>query len=409
MNAQDIFQHLPIIGKFSIVFGLIVILPKLAERAGLPGVFGLLVGGILLGPNILGLVNPQGVAMSLFSELGKLLLMFFAGFEVNLLQVQKEGKRTSGFGLLTFALPLVIGAGVGLLLDYSLNSAILIGSLMASHTLLGLPVIKKLDLMKNNPVIVTIGATIITDILSMLVLAICIMIHVTGFSSAHLITALIELAIYVPLVVFGLSWAAKKIFYVVQLEEYRLGILILMICVAALLAQAIELEGIVGAFLAGIAVNRALGEDRKTGHSLEVISQTLFIPVFFLATGFLVNFKIFIDTLVNNSLMVVLVVGGLFLAKYLAARVAGIIYHFNKTESLLMWSLSIPQVAATLAATIVAYSTLNAAGERLLTEPMLNSVVVLVVVTSVAGPILTKIFGAQLVSQDLSGVNEQAK
>lgn len=121
--------------------------------------------------------------------------------------------------------------------------------------------------MNSNPVVITIGATIITDVLSMLVLAICIMIYVTGFSTAHLATAIVELAIYVPLVVFGLSWLAKQIFNRVKSEEFRMCILILVICVAALLAQAIELEGIVGAFLAGIAVNRALGEDRKTGHS----------------------------------------------------------------------------------------------------------------------------------------------
>ena len=107
--------------------------------------------------------------------------------------------------------------------------------------------------------------------------------------------------------------------------------------------------------------------------------------------------------------MVVLVVGGLFLAKYLAARIAGIFYNFSKTESLLMWSLSIPQVAATLAATIVAYSTFNTAGERLLSEPMLNSVVVLVVITSVAGPILTKIFGTRLVSQNVNEINGHTK
>lgn len=99
--------------------------------------------------------------------------------------------------------------------------------------------------------------------------------------------------------------------------------------------------------------------------------------------------------------MVILIVGGLFLGKYLAALIAGKLYGFKRNETLLMWSLSVPQVAATLAATIVAYATVNAAGERLLSEAMLNSVVVLVVVTSVTGPILTKIFGALVVKQSL--------
>jgi Kef-type K+ transport system membrane component KefB len=397
MDYQEIFQHLPVIGRFAIIFGLIVILPKLSERAGFPGVLGLLVGGILLGPKLLALVNPKGDVMRLFSELGKLLLMFFAGFEVNLVLFKKVAKRSAGFGFLTFAIPMLIGTGVGLIMEYSLNASILIGSLMASHTLLGLPIVKKLGLTNHDASVITVGATIFTDIASMLVLAICLSIHVTGFSGANLAISLLELAVYVPFVIFGLSWVAKKLFSWNESEEMRLAILILMIAVASLLAEVIELEGIVGAFLTGIAVNRALGEHHQSGQTLATISQSLFIPVFFLSTGLLVDFKIFANTILQHYGMVTLIVGGLLLAKYLAAKSAGAIYHFGKNETLFVWSLTIPQVAATLAATIVAYDTRNADGVRLLSEPMLNAVVVLVVVTSVAGPMLTKKFGSRMI------------
>src|SRR6187401_3013164 len=106
MNYTELFQHLPIIGRFSIIFGLIVILPKIAERIKLPGVVGLIAGGILLGPDIMGLVNPEGTTFKLFNELGKLLLMFFAGFEINLHDFKKVGKRASAFGFLTFIVPM---------------------------------------------------------------------------------------------------------------------------------------------------------------------------------------------------------------------------------------------------------------------------------------------------------------
>jgi Kef-type K+ transport system membrane component KefB len=396
VSALEVFQSLPGMGRFAVIFGLIVILPKLSERAGLPGVFGLLVGGILLGPNLLGLVNPQNKTIQLFSELGKLMLMFFAGFEINLNQIKKEGTRTIAFGLLTFTVPMLVGTAVGLAFGFTINASILIGSLMASHTLLGLPVVKDLALMNNNAVLMAVGATIVTDILAMLVLAICIMVHVSGFSPEHIATNLIELAIFVPLVVFGLSWLARKLLALFTSHELRLGILLLVICITATLAHAIELEGIVGAFLAGIAVNRAVGEDRSPAHELEVVSQALFIPVFFLSTGFLVDFKIFISTLLNHTSMVIAVVGGLLTAKFIAAWLAKLFSPINKTEMHLMWSLTTPQVAATLAATMVAYATTNAAGERLLNEAMLNSVVVLVVVTSVLGPVLTKHFGRQV-------------
>ncbi len=398
MNYSDLFQHLPIIGRFSIIFGLIVILPKLAERIKLPGVVGLIVGGILMGPDILGLVNPQGNTFKLFNELGKLLLMFFAGFEINLHDFKKVANRASAFGFLTFIVPMMVGTLVGTSLGYDLNSAVLIGSLMASHTLLGLSVIKEYDLIKNEAVVITVGATIFTDISSMLVLAICLSIHSTGFSSQHLAISLGELALYVPVVVFGLSWVAKKLFIYTQSEELRLAILLLVVAVASLLAEVIELEGIVGAFLAGIAVNRALGEDHQSGKTLSVISHALFIPVFLLGTGFLVNFKIFVKTIVDHIDLVLMVVGGLILAKFLAAWVAGKLFKFEKDKTMLMWSLTLPQVAATLAATMVAYETFNAQGERLLSETMLNGVVVLVVVSSILGPILTRKFSANIAS-----------
>src|SRR6478736_4816746 len=116
MNYQEIFHHLPIIGRFAIIFGLIAILPKIAEKFKLPGVVGLIGGGILLGPDILGLVNPDGTTFKLFNELGKLLLMFFAGFEVNLDEFKKVSSKAAVFGFLTFVIPLVVGALVGNLL-----------------------------------------------------------------------------------------------------------------------------------------------------------------------------------------------------------------------------------------------------------------------------------------------------
>ncbi len=396
MSIQELFLHLPIIGRFAIVFGLIVILPKISERTGLPGVLGLLIGGILLGPNLLGVINPKGTVIELFSELGKLLLMFFAGYEINLHLFKKVGGRAIGFGFLTFIVPLSVGTGIGTYLGYGLNASVLIGSLMASHTLLGLPILKELGLTNSTPSIVTVGATIFTDIAAMLVLAICLSIHSTGFSTSSLILTLGQLAVYIFLIIFGLSWLAKQFYNKYKSEELRFAVLILTIAIASILAEAIELEGIVGAFLTGIAVNKAIGEESQTGNTLSVISHTLFIPVFFLSTGFLVDFKIFGNTVLRHYGTVLLVVGGLLIAKFVAAWIAGTLYRFEKNEKQFMWSLTIPQVAATLAATIVAYNAINHEGIRLLSESMLNTVVVLIIVTSVAGPMLTKKFGLQL-------------
>jgi len=178
-------------------------------------------------------------------------------------------------------------------------------------------------------------------------------------------------------------------------SDTKVALLILLILVSALGAEAIELEGIVGAFLSGIAVKRALGES-EAGETLTVMAHTLFIPVFFLGTGFLVNIRVFGETLVNHAPLVAGIVGGLLVSKFLAAQAAGLIFRVGRDDRLLMWSLSVPQVAATLAAALVAYTARNASGERLIDEAMLNTVVVLVLATSVIGPVVTRIVGKRL-------------
>ncbi len=393
---RELFLGLPVIGRFAIIYGIIVLLPKLAARFSLPGVIGLMGGGIVLGPSVLGLLAPKGGTVELFAELGKLLLMFFAGYEVNLEQFKRVRWHAAGFGLLTFSLPLVLGALVAVSFGYGTNAAILIGSLLASHTLLGLPILQEHGLMQRDSVVVTIGATMITDIAAMLVLAICLPIHMSGFSQQNLYITLVELGIYVPMILFGLSglvrWAVRRLR---PGAEMFFAFLVLMIAVAAMAAETIHLEGIVGAFLAGIAGKRALGES-GAGETLSVISHSLFIPVVFLSTGFLLNLPAFGRTLVDEGLLVGAVVGVLFLGKFVAAEGAGLLFHTGKDDRRLMWSLSVPQVAATLAAALVAHGAMNEAGERLLDDRMINVVIVLIMATSVIGPMLTKRVGARL-------------
>ena len=393
---QQLFRELPIIGRFAIIFGLIVLLPKLAERFGLPGIVGLLGGGIVVGPEVFGLLDEKHPTIALFSEIGKLMLMFFAGYEIDMEQFRRVRWKAAGYGMLTFALPLAFGAAVGMVFGYGMNAAVLVGSLLASHTLLGLPIVQDLDLMRRDSVVVTVGATMVTDIAAMLVLAICLPIHVSGFSKQHLTVLLLELAVYVPAVVFGLSSFVRWLFRIVRPSaELRLAALILMITTAALAAKAIELEGIVGAFLTGLAVKLGLGET-ESGETLSVISHALFIPVFFLSTGFLVNFAAFERTFLFGGWLMLSVIGALFIGKYLAAQAAGALTHTGRDDRLLMFSLSVPQVAATLAAALVAHATLNEAGQQLIDDRMINVVIVMILVSAVLGPMVTRRVGLKI-------------
>ena len=235
----------------------------------------------------------------------------------------------------------------------------------------------------------TVGATVFTDLMSIFVLAVCLPIHLSGFDPRGVLLELLWLALYVPAVLIGLSWVAKRMLRLFgTTKPARALIMLLVMAVAAQVAEWIGMEGIIGAFLSGVALKRAFG-DTPSDDSLEVMSQTLFIPIFFIAAGFLVDFKVFFITLRDQPLLVLGVLGALFGGKWLAAEIAGRLLGFGRTDRFLMFSLSVPQVAATLAVALVAYSTRNAAGQRLIDEPMLNATVVLVIVTSLIGLILT--------------------
>ena len=394
-------HQLPPLARFCVVMLILFTVPPLCRRVRLPAVVGLLAAGVAVGPFGAGVAPRHGEVAQFFAELGKLLLMFFAGMEIDLVQFNRTRNRSVSFGLLTFALPLAAGALVGFAAGYSLIGALLIGSLLASHTLIAYPIVEKLGQLRNEAVTVTIGATVFTDVAALLVLAVCIPIHASGFSPDTFTIQLVELAVYVPAVLLGLGWVSRKLFALKPSKEGQFALMLLVVALAAVGAEAINLEGIIGAFLAGLAVNTAT-RARAAKHELEFIGNHLFIPVFFLTIGFLIDLRTFADTLVAHFWLVFGIVGGLIGSKFLAAEVARRLYGYTRDEGLTMWSLSLPQVAATLAAALVAYNTTNGAGERLIGEPVLNSVIVLLVVTSVLGPILTERYAKRLPAPPLA-------
>ncbi|MGH8624742.1 MAG: cation:proton antiporter [Gammaproteobacteria bacterium] len=407
MDALAFLHDLPNLTKFALTMAFFLRLPRLAERLRLPGIVGFLLAGVLLGPQVLGILKPGSHIVQWFSDIGKLLLMFFAGFEVDLQRFREMRRRSLGFGAVTFLLPFLAGFAVVRSFDYGLNASVLVGSLLASHTLLGFPIVKRLGLSSREAVLVTIGATVMTDILAMLILAVCLRIHQAGFSTQGLIIQVGELAVYVPIVLGGLSWVARRLLESHgNTHEGRVTVLFLLIAVAAQLAEAIHLEGIIGAFLAGVAVKRAV-RGVEVEENLDVMSQTFFIPAFFLTTGFLIDFRMFGQTVVAYPLLVVGIVGGLLLSKYLAASLAGRAFGYDTTERRLMWSLTTPQVAATLAAAVVAFKTLNPAGQRLIDEPVINTILVLVIVTAVGGTVLTGRYAERLLSAGQDGDRRQ--
>lgn len=365
-------------------------LPPLFERLQLPGLVGLLLAGVLLGPSGVGLLDPAGDIEKLFSDVGKVYLMFVAALEIDLKEFSRNRDRSMIFGGLTFAIPLIGGILLGRWTGSGWVSALLIGSLLASHTLLAYPIVMRLGVSRDESVTVTVGATIFTDIAALLVLAICVSIQSGDFSPLSLTLQLVSLGLYAAGVLFGLDWAGKLYFRRTGEDQGNKFLFILLaVFLAAVGAQVINVDKVVGAFLAGLAVNDVVG-DGPVKEKVEFFGSVLFIPFFFVCMGLLVDVPIFLEALTNRLGLTVGIVLMLFLTKFLAAAIAGLLFRYRWIQILTMWSLSLPQVAATLAAALVGLQV------GLISAPVFNAVIVLMLVTSLAGSITTSRFARML-------------
>jgi Kef-type K+ transport system membrane component KefB len=393
---------LPNLAKFAIVMAIIGGAPALARRVRVPELVGLLAFGVLLGPYVLDVAPRNHPIVQFFGDLGRLMLMFAAGLEIDIELFRKARTRSIVFGLITTIVPQVLGTACGLALGYGIISSIVIGSLLGSHTLLALPIVTRFGAIGLQPMVVAIGGTMVSDTLSLIVFGICVSTYTTGFSASGLAVQIIEVAIFVPLILIGVSrvgaWILNK------LRDNEAGYFVTMLgimAVAGELADLINLPDIVGAFLAGLAVNAAAA-DHPVKEKLDFFGRAFFIPIFFVVIGFLIVPAAVAQTMLTHFWLVAGMVGSLILGKAIAAQIAGRAFGYALEARLTMWALTLPQVAATLAATLVGYKTLNAAGERLLSEEIFNAVLVLLVATSLLGPILTELFTPMMVKEEAS-------
>lgn len=395
-DAIAAFQSLEPLNQFLGWIALFLIIPSLCEKLRLPPVLGFIFLGWLLGPNGIGMLDPNRTLTRIGAELGVGLLLFFVGFEIDFSLLRRARLQVAVFGVATFGLPLAAGAAVARALGLDWNASILIGSLLASHTLLGYRIVDRAGLLGGSSVVATAGATVFTDISAMIVLAICLLVHQTGFSAQRIALQFAQIAVFIPLMLLGASWLIRYIGTRWKPgHETRLLLFLILVAGASEAASLFGIDGIVGAFLAGIAARRAVVVE-EPAQSLKLISNTFLIPAFFLATGMLIQPVLLVETLRTQPLLSLGLAGGLFAGKFLAAWFTGMLFRYSRADIGLTWSLTLPQVAATLAATTVAYRTVNAAGVPLIPHEVLNAVLVLVVITSIGGPLLTQRFADRL-------------
>ncbi len=351
---------------------------------------GLVLAGMALGPHGTRALASKEIALSSLGEFGLLYLMFSAGLELDLKLFMKMKKAAITFALLSFAIPFTLGIVSARLLHYHWAAAVLMGSNWGSHTLVTYPLLRQMGLARNRAVATVVGATAVTDTSALLVLSV-ISGTVTpgGTLSLQLLGIAVGLVVLAVWSLLGLPRVARWFFAHVGTDRaYRFIFGIAAFLVGAVMAEAAGIDGIVGAFFAGLGLNRAVPEESPLMDRLQFMGSTLFIPIFLVSVGILLEPKVMVDpkTLGIALIFTVAVLGG----KALAAVIAGRTFRFTWPEVGVMSGLSGSQAAATLATTLVG------AKLGLFDKQTINAVLVVILASLVVTPALVSFFGKRV-------------
>ncbi|HET9507371.1 MAG TPA: cation:proton antiporter [Gaiellaceae bacterium] len=368
---------------FFVCFAIILLGPLLFERLGFPGIIGVILGGLLVGPGVLGWIEREGAVESL-GDLGILVLMFLAGLELDLDEFQVNRRGALTFGAFTFAIPFVLGIAVAASFDYGFATAMLFGSLWASHTLVAYPIVQEHGLLRDRSVGIAGGGTVMTDTLALSVLAI-----VAGSVASDARPAVVLLEVVVGIAILALfcavvlPWVTRQVFAGVgQHRGARFLFVVVALTAAALVADRAGIEGIVGAFFAGLALNRLVPSRSRLMGQIEFVGGVLLIPFFLLSTGMLIDPEAFTERRVLALAAISLAV--VFIGKLVAALVSARLLGLSRPQGRLLFGLSLAQAAATLAAVTIGVEI------GLFDTPLLNATLVVVLVTVLVSSILTR-------------------
>ncbi len=369
---------------FAIILFIILLSPILLRKLRIPGIIGLIISGVIVGPHGLNIL-AQSSAVELFSTIGLLYIMFIAGLELDMHEFEKTKHKSITFGFFTFAIPLLVGYPICYyLLDYSVNSSILIASMFSTHTLVAYPIVNSYGIAKNEAVAITAGGTILTDTAVLIILAIIVGASQGTLDQEFWFGLVISFAIFLFIMLGIIPRVAKWFFQKVETEKTADYIFVLFVVFfAAFLSEIAGLEPIIGAFVAGLALNRLIPHSSALMNRIEFIGNSIFIPFFLISVGMIVNVNVLIENpsawLIAGTLTVVAIFG-----KWLASWCTQKVFKYTVAQRQVIFGLSSAHAAATLAVIIVGYD----AG--IIDEDVLNGVILLILVTCIVATIATE-------------------
>lgn len=382
---------------FAVLMMVILIAPLVAQRLRGPGIVGLIIAGILIGPNAMNILDRSETVV-LLGTAGLLYIMFIAGIEIDLYRFKKYRSHSLIFGSATFLIPQVLGTLMAIVfLDFGWAAAILLASMFASHTLVPYPIMSRLGLAKCRSVTTTVGGTIITDTAALLVLAIVAASTRGELNAAFWLTLMVSLTIYTSVVWWGLPWLGRWFFNTIPSDGIAHFVFVIAsVYLCAYFAEVAGVEAIIGAFLAGLALNRLVPDQSVMMARLEFAGNWFFIPVFLISVGMLVDPRALYTDLAAWKISLAMVTT-VIVTKFLAAVVSSRILGYDKVESRIMFGLSVNQAAATLAAVMIGVQ-LGIFGDA-----VLNGAIMMILATCLIGPWVTQRYGRLLAQKEQEG------
>lgn len=378
-----------------IVLAVFLIAPLIFERFRLPGIIGIILVGVIIGPEQLNILE-QDDTIVLLGSAGLLYLMFMAGLELDLNTFYKYFDRSLGFGAMTFLIPQIAGSVIFFFLGYELLAALLIASFFASHTLVPYPIITRLDLQKNEAVTTAVGATIVTDTVALVLLGVIAAAHLGDITGAFWMELVLSFGFFIAGLLVVLPRLSRWFFRneaINPIGEYLFVLVTLY--VACYIARLLGIEPILGAFLVGLLLNRYIPAQTPLNNRIVFFGEAFFIPFFLLYIGMYVDLALLLESVEVWIIMGAMVFTNMG-AKYLASTAAMWQYDYSSNERWVMFGLTTNEAAATLAAVLVGLEI------GLLGQEILNGVILMIMITVIIGTFFTDRYGRKLAAETVS-------
>ena len=379
---------------FLLVLLIILFAPILLNKLRIPHIIGMILAGLAVGEHGFNILARDS-SFELFGKVGLYYIMFLAGLEMNMGDFKETRNKALVLGLLAFIVPIGIGfvANVSYL-KYGIITSVLLASMYASHTLVAYPIVTRFGVSRHRSVSIAVGGTAVTDTLTLLVLAVIGGLfkgETGGFFWLWLVVKVIFLG---GLIIYFFPRIGRWFFHRYNDHVMQFIFVLAMVFLGAGLMEFVGMEGILGAFLAGLVLNRLIPHVSPLMNHLEFVGNALFIPYFLIGVGMLINLRVIFghgDALKVAAVMIVMALTGKWIACWLTQK----IYRMSVLERNMMYGLSNAQ-----AAVLVGYNIILPGGERLLNDDVLNGTVLLILVTCVVSSLITERAAKKLAMDD---------